>query len=488
MKITFDKICVIFLIFVIVFAGVVVFGQLEADENFNGLIEIGINLFSALLGLVILSVSINEKAWKKEEKFYFTLILSVTCFLASYVCVNDVIWMLGFDEVGDMIEIGEMVLDIITYYLIWIYIRSAVVLQEKTKKMLNALQITLIGLILVFVLIGNLLDGDITYISSILLIITALAVGVVDVIVIIKHCENKKEIFSLAILGLIPGISTLIYYSLLEVYIQYPIDILGLMLCFINVQFSRGKKEESDREFAAKIQQSVLPKKFAISDNLEIYAESRAMEMVGGDFYDFSMIDEDNIAFLMADVSGHGAAASMFMMEGISLFRGLVRNNLSQKDVMFKMNNLLCEYNEENLFITAWFGILNIKTGHLDYIDAGHGLASVVNPDGTVQRIKGRACFVLGGMDGVPYRTNEITMDEGSTLVLYTDGVVEAVNPKMELFGNERLESCLSKNTNDCKALCRDMYDAVDDFAQGAAKEDDITVMAIRLVKKNSEE
>ena len=447
--------------------------------NAEIVMEASINTCGLAVAYIMAVINRAEKHSKTAEKKYFSLLAIFFSVLLSLCVFEDLLLALGLNRQQANAERIETLIGASSYILIWSFIAASIKLPSRWKKKILTYQICAALLIAVNLLVLEVLlkvpDGICVDVS----IAIEFANGAVSTVAVVKSKNEQLEKVSLIILSVLPVISDILYYLLLEVYIQYAVGILALLVCFINILLSRGNREQSDRELAAKIQISVLPKNFSLSDRVEIYAESRAMEQVGGDFYDFSVLDDTHIALLMADVSGHGAPASMFMMQGISLFRGLILNDMPQTEVMYNLNNILCEYNNEGLFITAWFGILDTETGCLKYIDAGHGLASLLSPDGTVTKIKGKTSLVLSAMEGMQFRVNEITVKPGDTLFLYTDGVTEARNSRNELYEYERLEAVLRRGAGSCRELCGNVFDSVSRFSGKRPRYDDITVMAV---------
>lgn len=238
---------------------------------------------------------------------------------------------------------------------------------------------------------------------------------------------------------------------------------------------------------ATQIQADMLPNIFpAFPDRKEfdIFASMTPAKEVGGDFYDFFMVDEEHLAIIMADVSGKGVPAALFMVIAKTLIKNHVQNKETPAEVLHNVNNQLCENNEVGMFVTAWLGIINVCTGHVDYVNAGHNYPLVLRENGEVEWVKCRPSLVLGGMENIKYRQHELELEPGDTLYLYTDGVTEALNKELELYGDERLEAVMSKP--ECRAmnpemLINSMMENVYHFADGAEQADDITMLAVKL-------
>ena len=201
---------------------------------------------------------------------------------------------------------------------------------------------------------------------------------------------------------------------------------------------------------------------------------------VGGDFYDFYFVDDDTLAFLIADVSGKGIPAAMFMMQSKTLLKSYAESGMSVEMVFTNANEKLCEGNDADMFVTAWMGCLNIRTGLLTFANAGHNPPAVKHEDGSFTYLKTRAGFVLAGMEGIRYRKNELQLQPGDVIYLYTDGVTEAINGSEELYGEDRLLSILNAHAGDsAQNICDAVKADVDVFAGEAEQFDDITMLCL---------
>ena len=251
-------------------------------------------------------------------------------------------------------------------------------------------------------------------------------------------------------------------------------------------RYIKDAEERIDAElaFAKAIQHSALPSVFPPYPNrkeFEIFATMHTAKEVGGDFYDFYFVDEDNLAFLIADVSGKGIPAAMFMMTSKTIIKSYAESGMSVEEVFTVANEKLCEGNETGMFVTAWMGILNTKTGKVLFANAGHNPPLVKHADGTYEYLKSRAGFVLAGMEGIRYRKNELQLQPGDAIYLYTDGVTEATDLNTELYGEERLYTVLEKYKDVTpEELCDEVKKDVDAFVGEAPQFDDITMLALK--------
>ena len=252
-------------------------------------------------------------------------------------------------------------------------------------------------------------------------------------------------------------------------------------------RYIKEAEERIDAElaFAKAIQHSALPAvqpHYAGRKEFEIYASMHTAKEVGGDFYDFYYIDEDHLAFLIADVSGKGIPAAMFMMTSKTIIKSYAESGMSIEEVFTLANEKLCEGNDAGMFVTAWMGILNIRTGKILFANAGHNHPLVKHADGTFEYLKTRAGFVLAGMEGVRYRRNELDLAPGDAIYLYTDGVTEATDLNQELYGEARLHAVLEKYKEESmEVICGEIKKDVDLFAGEAPQFDDITMLALKF-------
>ena len=236
---------------------------------------------------------------------------------------------------------------------------------------------------------------------------------------------------------------------------------------------------------AATIQANMLPCTFPPYPNrrdFDIYASMDAAKEVGGDFYDFYLLDNDRFAFLVADVSGKGIPAALFMMRAKMTIKALAESGADVHVILSEANERLCDENEAGMFVTAWLGIVDMKTGVLSYANAGHNPPLIRHRQGSFDYIKERPNFILAGMEGVPYRKNEIQLWPGDELFLYTDGVTEATNEDQELFGESRLREALNGiSEGSVESRCKAVKNEIDIFAGDAEQFDDITMLSLRF-------
>ena len=240
---------------------------------------------------------------------------------------------------------------------------------------------------------------------------------------------------------------------------------------------------DAELAFAKAIQHSALPSVFPPypgRKEFDIHAAMYTAKEVGGDFYDFYFVDEDTLAFLVADVSGKGIPAAMFMMQSKTLLKSCAESGMSVEQVFTTANDKLCEGNDAGMFVTAWMGMLNVKTGLMTFANAGHNPPLLKRADGSFEYLKSKAGFVLAGMEGIRYRKNELQLHPGDTIFLYTDGVTEATDANETLYGEERLLEMMNRQKQLlAKEICQAVKDDVDAFVGDAEQFDDITMLCL---------
>ena len=237
---------------------------------------------------------------------------------------------------------------------------------------------------------------------------------------------------------------------------------------------------DKELEYAKQIQLSALPTNFPEDENYSIYAQMIAAKEVGGDFYDFYMLNDTTVAFLAADVSGKGIPAAMFMMTAKTIIKDLAERGIPVNEIFTKANEKLCENNESGMFVTAWMGILDLVTGNVQFANAGHNPPLLKHADGSFEYLKTRAGFVLAGMEGVRYRAGELTLSPGDRLFLYTDGVPEATNIDNKLYGEDRLLEFMNNNAStEATKLLPALKVNIDEFVGAAPQFDDITMLML---------
>ena len=241
---------------------------------------------------------------------------------------------------------------------------------------------------------------------------------------------------------------------------------------------------DRELEFARSIQHSAIPSVFPPypgHSEFDIYATMDTAKEVGGDFYDFYFVGENRLGFLIADVSGKGIPAAMFMMTAKTIIKGYAESGKPVDEVFTTANEKLCESNDAGMFVTAWMGVLDTATGKVEFANAGHNPPLVRHTGGGFEYLRSKPCFILAGMDGIKYRENEFTLAPGDEIYLYTDGVTEATDSENNLYGEERLLALLnSMGDLSGEEICRAVKADIDAFVGDAPQFDDITMLYLK--------
>ena len=260
---------------------------------------------------------------------------------------------------------------------------------------------------------------------------------------------------------------------------------VALLVGFVISSFVRNQiklQTAKELKMATDIQLAAIPNvfpPFPDETSFDIWASMDTAKEVGGDFYDFYFTGSDRVLFLVADVSGKGVPAAMFMMRAKALIKSVAQTGKPIGQVFEEANDALCEGNTSNTFVTAWAGELNIRTGHVSYVNAGHN-PPVVRLGGKVDFLRTRPALVLGAMPGIHYRVNELELEPGDAIYLYTDGIVEQHNAAGELYGDDRLLKTVSGCTKRRDGLLSTVIADVRRHAAGAEQADDCTQLVIR--------
>ncbi len=246
-----------------------------------------------------------------------------------------------------------------------------------------------------------------------------------------------------------------------------------------------AEKERIGTELAlaTRIQADMLPSiypAFPERAEFDIFASMNPAKEVGGDFYDFFLVDDDHLCLFIADVSGKGVPAALFMMASMIILANNSQMGKSPSQILQDTNAAICSNNREEMFVTVWLGILEISTGKLTAANAGHEYPIIKNANGKYEYLRDKHGFVIGGFSGAKYVEYEVQLEPGSILFLYTDGVPEATNSNKELFGSERiLEALNNKSASSPKEVLDGVSKAVDDFVQDAEQFDDLTMLCL---------
>ena len=242
---------------------------------------------------------------------------------------------------------------------------------------------------------------------------------------------------------------------------------------------------QTDLSVAREIQHAILPRTFDLklqdADKVNIYASMLAAKDVGGDFYDFFPIDDHRMGFTIADVSGKGVPAAIFMAVSRTLIKATGLQDKPTNECMSSVNDMLCDESVGSMFVTVFYGIYDLQTGHITFTNAGHNPPYILKANGSVEALQAPCNLVLGAVPDMPFSCDTLELEPGDTLFMYTDGVTEAENKNHDQFGESRLEEALAECKGaDSKHIVDTVNAKVKEFINGAAQSDDITQLVIR--------
>ena len=371
---------------------------------------------------------------------------------------------------------------------------------------------------------GQLTDIIIYFAGELILFVASILLYVFD-IKALAELTDKKRSLNKGLFTVLPAIFILLYNIFSLIIVPF-VDITGkfLITLFTNIilflfiwafyviikninatneaieakdlaaEMARTEAlREADLSIAKNIQSSALPSvfpPFPEHKEFELFASMNAAKEVGGDFYDFYMIDDNTLGFLIADVSGKSIPGAMFMMTAKSTIKSLAENGMPPAEVFTRANEKLCEGNEAEMFVTAWLGYLDLKTGLVRVANAGHNPPVLIR-GGKAEYVILKPGLMLAGMDGVRYKELTLQLEKGDMLYLYTDGVTEAMDKDEEQYGEDRLKKLLSFGENYpapseengiAEPVCDAVIADVRKFTDGAEQSDDITMLCVRYL------
>jgi len=312
-----------------------------------------------------------------------------------------------------------------------------------------------------------------------------IVVSVVTTVLIVRCASPRRQKWAAMSFILVPIAEFAASGGAFAYATQYGSVLLSLILMYCILFNDRSRRlaaTQTELAMATQIQEAMLPTIFpAFPERAEfdVYASMDPAKEVGGDFYDFFLIDEDHLGLIIADVSGKGVPAALFMMISKTILQNYAKLGLSAGEILSRTNAALCSENKTDMFVTTWVGILEIPSGKMTCANAGHEYPAVCR-EGRFELLKDKHGFVLGGMDGSRYREYELQLQKGDKIFVYTDGVPEATNGENELFGTERMLGALNQNAAASpKELLAEVRRDVDAFVGSAEQFDDLTMLSM---------
>ena len=319
---------------------------------------------------------------------------------------------------------------------------------------------------------------------------------VIDAVLLLRFCENvDRRVKSALWVYLIAPIAAIVVQSafygvqlIIFATVGAAVYLFSVIVQNQNAAYEKQQKEssriETELAMASSIQADMLPSiypAFPERPEFDIFASMDPAKEVGGDFYDFFLVDDDHLCMVMADVSGKGVPAALFMMASKIILANNTLLGKSPAKVLVDANNAICANNRESLFVTVWLGIMDMCTGKIVAANAGHERPVLMHAGGDCELLKDPHGFAVGGMEGMKYKEYEIQLNPGDKLFLYTDGVPEATDANEKLFGNERMLNALNEVKDaEPEDVLKGVRRAVDAFVKDAEQFDDLTMLCVQ--------
>ncbi|MBR1508832.1 MAG: serine/threonine-protein phosphatase [Eubacterium sp.] len=465
------------------------------------ILNVGVDVFGMVMGSVLFICCLIDVQRTGVRNRYFFYLINATflgLFTDLIAWVVDGIPSLSYVNLLDN-TVYYMMLPIEVMYF-WLYVRVLFEKEGKREKIASlimniGLMISiLMRLINIFTGIYFTIDSDGHYARSSwypLSMVYAFFTTVVTVIMIVRNRKRLKghQVAAMLIYLFMPfamSIFTMFTYGLSFNYAMIMIVML-FMYCVININQGR-EKIINDRELktAAVIQESVIPHTFPPFPDrkeFEIYALMDAAKDVGGDFYDYFFTDSDHLCLVIADVSGKGVPASLFMMISKILIKSHIQAGESPGTALYNVNNILLDGNTTEMFVTVWMAVVELSTGKVTEVNAGHENPVIKRAGGDFEFIKKRHSPAVSTMEDIPFREDHFVLEPGDTIFVYTDGTPEANNSNREFYGTDRMLEVLNKNKDrKLSQLLTVLKTDVDRFMGDAKQFDDITMLCFKYL------
>ena len=486
-------------------------------------------LVPALLGvcalLVIVAWDVTELVWDESAFVFGGLLIIAICYaLNMAVALNDrslsqktnalysalvlLCALYAYTLVGDGLCCGRAHLQVTYTYcvhleyfclilyvlLFWFYASSVLEIKTKATSLITKVLCVaaVVGAVLIVLNVRMewlfSLDGSSNYEEALVsdaFMAVLLFLDVVILVFTIITPHNRIEKSALIVMALIYPLS-----SIVEQF-TYPLELggaalfLAVVYSYVGISVRRSKdfmQQQSEVALASTIQQNMLPHEPPQDKRFELYANMTPAKEIAGDFYDYLIVDERYIYILVADVSGKGVAAAMFMAKAKALIHEYAKQGALPNEILGRVNMALWEENASKHFVTAWLGRYDMHAATLEFANAGHNPPVLIR-GGHASLLEMKSNVVLGLRKRITYHLNALDMTENDLLVLYTDGVTEAIDASEAEFGCDRLIACVEKMSGDpCRAIVEGIEESVAAFEQGAERFDDITLLCMRFL------
>ncbi|MBR4725990.1 MAG: PP2C family protein-serine/threonine phosphatase [Lachnospiraceae bacterium] len=486
-------------LFLILIAAQLLYIRKVANMTPIYVVNVSVDIFGMIMGYVLFICCLIDVQKTGANYFYFFLLLNATYFgLFTDACA----WLMDGIPKYRWLNVADNTLYYmcapIAAYFFWRFVKSRI---KSARPLMRIFEIIIrVGLAVSLALIVanlflhfyfNVDEAGIyhrTAFYSITLICPMFTMlATLGLVVLERKQLSRYQQVAVLVYVAAPLVSSIMTMNVYGLSISFAMNmmVMLLMYCVLNVTQGREKAiADRDLTVAAAIQENMLPNRFpAFPDRKEfdLYATMTPAKEVGGDFYDFFMVDDDHLALVMADVSGKGVPAALFMMVSKMLIKNRVQTGESPGKALVNVNNQLIEGNRAEMFVTVWLAVLEISTGKGVAANAGHEHPVLKRADGQYELIKYRHSPAVATIEEIPFREHEFELHAGDTLFVYTDGVPEASDAQEELFGTDRmLEALNSEPDAGPEKVLENVMNGITEFVAGAKQFDDITMLCFR--------
>ena len=455
--------------------------------------DAGVDSVGALFSAALFFGCVRQKG-EGNRAFKWLIVLVSACF-----AVNEaMLYTQGAPEMSALcfaLCLLSKLLDLAVVTFFYVYIRVTLRFEGRLAQLTEKIVPVLLGLE-VLVVLSNLFFPVTFYIDSVGKYQMTAAAGCEDVYLIVtmvltailvlrSRCPRSQKAAALTFLSL-PLAEYVVMAGMFGNSAQYGMVLMSLLVMYCVIFDEKSRKlasTETELTLATQIQTGMLPSIFPAFPNrpeFDIHASMDPAKEVGGDFYDLFLIDEDHLAMVIADVSGKGIPAALFMMSAKILINDHALIGGTPADILERVNRQVCLNNKAQMFVTVWLGILEISTGKLTTASAGHEYP-MLNLSGRYELLKDRHGLAIGAMEEARYKNTEIQMKKGDSLFVYTDGVAEATDENEQLFGTDRTLEALNAIPAGVsqKEVLSAVRNAVDAFVKEAPQFDDLTMLGL---------
>ena len=481
----------------------IVFLALRGFENMHleWMFSIGADIFCmAVCTMLCFSATLNAKDGNADTRAFVSLLTTN----AIALFLDESSWIVqGIPQlrvINLIVNVFFYMTGVILIYMFWEYIRRALKLNDRPMVMADWFVTGMLFPSLLLCLLNFVhplffkVDINGVYsrteqwdVSQIYLSIT---LTVVIIAILFAKAPKKDRFVAISFIA-IPLVNQIITINVFGLSTQYAAMTVSIVLIY-GVLFAEREKTLASTEMelgvATKIQANMLPNTFPFMPErteFDLYASMTPAKDVGGDFYDFFMVDYNHLAMVIADVSGKGIPAALFMMVSKILVKNTVMSGKSPGETLAAVNDQICANNREEMFVTVWLGILNLEDGTLVTANAGHEYPIIKTPDGDFELHKTKHSFVIGGMSGLKFKETTMKLEPGTKLFVYTDGVPEAENEDEEQYGLDRFVDVLNNNKDaEPQKLLEAVTGDVGLFTQDQPQFDDLTMLCIHYKGK----